>query len=493
MSENTGSKHITSKHNYTREDFDIVIGMEFHAQVSSQTKLFSPAELSFGDPINTHVALVDAGMPGALPVVNQACIDAGIKTALALGMKIATHCTFDRKHYSYPDLPLKYQITQFFNPIGYDGVMHTLGRKVNIERVSLEADAAKNVHDGTKTYVDLNRCGSPLMEIVTSPDMRSPEEAVELYKKIRNLVRTIGTCDANMEKGQMRADVNLSINLKGESFGERVEIKNINSMNFAYQALQYEIDRHISLLNNGEKIRRETRTFDPATKTTSPMREKETDDDYRYMPEPDLTTIEIDPEVIQRLREELPELPDAKIERWIKTYNLPEVDAKILAEDLDMGIFFDECAVIVEKAQGVDTVKGIATWLLGDVLALLNKEGIEIAESKFTVQGISEMVIAITNLTISGKQAKDVLKEMFENGGSANEIIKSKGLSQISDPAELRTMAQQVLDANAQAAEDYKSGNERAFGALVGQAMKISQGRANPEMLTQALKDLLKN
>lgn len=473
------------KTTYTRADFDIVIGMEFHVQVKANTKLFSQASLSFGDEVNTHVSILDAGMPGALPCVNKHCVECAIQTGLAFNMQINPLSHFDRKHYSYPDLPLKYQITQFYTPIAQDGFLIINERKIRLERLSLEADAGKNIHAGDHTYVDLNRCGTALMEIVTSPDLQSEDEAADLFRQIRSVVRYIDTSDADMEKGQLRADVNISINLKGQPWGTRVEIKNINSMNFAHQALTYEIDRQIKCINNGDKIIMETRTFDPNTKRTSPMREKETDADYRYMPDPDLLPIQLLQSDIDAFKAKLPELPFAKKQRWMSEYNLEEYDCNILADDCVTANFFDETIKhCLEMKASKDAIKQISSWMLGDFFALLNKHSLDITQSKISPLSLAQLVYAVTSEKISGKQAKDVLKEMFELGKNANDIIKDNNLEQISDTITLMEFVQKVITLHPKEVKQVQEGNKNIFGFLVGQAVKLSHGKGNPKILT---------
>lgn len=476
---------------YTRKDFDIVIGMEFHLQTNTQTKLFSRASMGFsGDHTqpNTHVSLVDSAMPGALPSVNQECIKKGIITALALNMKIAPYCMFDRKHYSYPDLPLKYQITQFFNPLGFDGYAIINNKKIRLNRLALEADAGKSIHHGAYSHIDLNRCGAPLMEIVTEPDMDCEDDAVALFAYIRSVARYIKTSDANMEKGQLRADVNVSINLKntkdenGNSiYGTRVEIKNLNSMNFTHQALIYEINRQIACWNNNEKIHTETRTFDPATKQTITMRVKETEADYRYINEPDLVPIAIDPQLVEQYKNALPLLPNQKIEQWVEQHHIASKDAKILAENPETAEFFDQCSAICKNP--LQTAK----WILGDFAALSNKTD----SMNITPAMLAELINTIDKGKISTKQGKEVFELMHSTGKTAIDIINEFGMSQITDPVALEALAQQVVDLHPEQVKNYRDGNKNLFGFFVGTAIKMSDGKANPQDLNQHMRKIL--
>lgn len=476
----------------TRADFNIVIGMEFHLQANTKTKLFSraPLESESGLQPNTNVSLVDAGMPGALPCVNQECVRKGIITALALNMKINETCKFDRKHYSYPDLPLKYQITQFFTPLGYDGHLTVNDKIVRLNRLALEADAGKSVHKGNESVVDLNRCGAPLMEIVTEPDMNCEEDAKALFSQIKSIAKYINTSDADMEKGQLRADVNVSINLKSEKeYGTRVEIKNLNSINFTYQALSYEINRQIECFNNNQAIVMETRGFDPANKCTFTMRAKESEADYRYIPEPDLPPIKIDSREVESLRAQLPMLASAKAANWVKMHGLEPSQAYILSE-------LPENAQYVDQAlkQATDTqVTGsqLAMWLLGDFSAYNNQNNISFSESKVTPKALVDLIIFINKGLISSKQAKEVFAIMLENGQNPESIIKEKNMSQITDENEIAALAEQILAQYPDKVQAYRDGNQNLFGFFVGEAMKESQGRVNPQGINRHLKEKL--
>ncbi len=476
---------------YKRSDFDIVIGMEFHAQANCLTKLFSPASSNFDDEPDTNVALTDAGMPGCLPIVNKAAIYKGVRTALAFNMTINEICAFDRKHYTYPDLPLGYQITQQNYPLGYDGyIVLDTGSKIRFERLSLESDAAKNIHHGDYTYVDLNRCGVCLMEIVTAPDIRSPEEMMMTFRKVRNILRIIKTSNADMFKGELRADVNLSINLKGQPYGERVEIKNINSVQYAYQALEYEIARHIDLINKGEAIVRETRTFDPNTGTTKSMRNKEQAADYRFFAEANIPVVKIDREYVEQVRSELPELLDDIITRWSEL-GISRDNSSLLAQESETIEFLNECINQLNLAN-VKAYDTCAILISQELFGMCNSSNIAFADIKITPHNLAQLVINLTHETISGKQAKDVIKEMFDTGTDCNMIIKDKNLKQITDPNELTIAITDVMQKNPDVVQRYLAGNNKLLGFFVGQVMLATDNKANPKLLNELLIQLLK-
>lgn len=476
---------------YNRSDFDIVIGMEFHAQANCITKLFSLASANFDDEPDTNVALTDAGMPGCLPVVNKAAIYKGIRTALAFNMNINEICGFDRKHYTYPDLPLGYQITQQNYPLGFDGfLILENGSKIRFERLSLESDAAKNIHHGDYTYVDLNRSGVCLMEMVTSPDIRSPEEMMMTFKKVRNILRIIQTSNADMFKGELRADVNLSINLKGEEYGERVEIKNINSVQYAYQALEYEIARHIDLINKGEKIIRETRTFDPNTGATKSMRTKEQAADYRFFREANIPYVKIDREYVEQIRSELPELLDAIIARW-SNLGISRDNTALLAQESETIEFLNACISELTKAN-IKAYDTCAILISQEIFGLCNSTNVAFTDIKITPKNLIQLIINIHNEIISGKQAKDVIKEMFETGKDCEAIIKDRNLKQITDPAELTTVIKTIMEKNPDVLQRYLSGNTKLLGFFIGQVMIATENKANPKLLNELLLELLK-
>lgn len=495
---------------YKRDDFDIVIGLEFHAQANCATKLFSPAPA----PVQTnafdtdedesepdkYTSLIDAGMPGSLPVVNKAAIEKGIRTALALNMKISDICCFDRKHYSYPDLPIGYQITQQFIPLASDGYIQldtidpatNKPRRIRFERLSLEADAAKNIHKGSYTYVDLNRCGVCLMETVTHPDIRSPEEMMLVFRKFQNILKIINTSGADMYKGELRADVNLSINLKGQPYGDRVEIKNLNSVQYAYQALEYEIARHISVINKGEKVESETRTFDPNTGATKSMRTKEQAADYRFFPEANIAPIEIDPEYVSSIKQSMPELLDDIIARWIHS-GISQDKAALLAQDCERIKFLDDCLTLLHahSVHNIKTYELCATLITQDIFGLCNTQSIDFKQMKITPTSLAALILNINQDIISGKQAKDVLKEMFETGKHADDIIKEKGLRQITNPDELSSIIHTIITANPNEFTRYRSGNKNLLGFFIGQVMLATNNRANPKLLNELLSKIL--
>ncbi len=468
-----------------------VIGLEIHAQLSSNSKLFSAAANSFGGAPNTQVSLIDAAMPGMLPVLNQYCVHQAIKTGLALNAHINTHSHFDRKNYFYPDLPQGYQISQFYRPIVQNGYINiTLKdgslKTVRINRLHLEQDAGKSIHDQSALYsfIDLNRAGIGLMEIVTDPDISSAAEAAEVVKKIRTILRYIGSCDGDMEKGSLRCDANVSVRKTGEALGTRCEIKNLNSTSNIIKAIEFEAARQIQLLKQGEIIRQETRLFDAVTGHTRTMRLKEESVDYRYFPDPDLLPLIVTPELIEEIKNDLPELPDAKMARYISNLELTPYDAQVLVAEPEVSHYF-------ENAIKFGNPKIIANWVTTELFGYLNKYSIELKDCKISPSMLGEMVKLIEDKVISGKIAKTVFEKMFESGQSPQEIIDKYSLIQISDSESILPIIDEVLAENPNTVEEYRNGKEKLFGFFVGQIMKKTQGKANPAMLEALLKQKL--
>jgi len=478
------------------KDWETVIGLEIHAQIISKSKLFSGASTNFGSEPNTQVSLVDAAMPGMLPVINKDCVKQAIKTGLGLNAQINKRSVFDRKNYFYPDLPQGYQISQFTQPIVGKGSIEIdlkdgSSKKIGITRLHLEQDAGKSVHDlePNKTYIDLNRSGIGLMEIVSEPDIRSAEEAQEYVKKLRSILRYIGTCDGNMEEGSLRCDVNISVRKKGEELGTRSEIKNVNSIKSIGQAVDYEFKRQIEIINSGGKIDQETRLFDEKKGETRSMRIKEEAYDYRYFPDPDLPPLEIKDDWINQIKKNLPELPDVKKEKLIKEHKISSYEAAILVSDKNNVEFFDK--IINENKKR--NPKNIANWIIGDLFSLLNKNNLEIKNSPVKAEDLGELIDLIEDSTISGKIAKNVFEEMFKTKKKAKDIIEKKGLKQITNIDEIETIIDKVLNNNKDKVEEYKSGKEKLFGYFVGQVMQETEGTANPGIVNEILKKKLAN
>lgn len=474
-----------------KPDWEIVIGLEIHAQVASQSKLFSGASTEYGGAPNTHVSLVDAAMPGMLPVLNEHCIEQAVKTGLALNARINKLSVFDRKNYFYADLPQGYQISQFHKPIVQNGWLEIdlpggFTKRVGINRLHLEQDAGKSIHDQSPeyTFIDLNRCGVALMEIVTEPDFRSAVEVGEFLKRLRNILRFLGTCDGDMEKGSMRCDANVSVRKYGAELGTRCEVKNLNSIRNVMRAIEHEAERQISLIERGGEVIKETRLFEAGNGTTRMMRNKENVEDYRYFPDPDLLPINLDDEYIERIKLSLPELPDSKKNRYINDLNLPKDMASLLAGDKDVAQFFEDVAREVKPELA-------ANWVAVELFGRLNKASIEINQSKITAQSLIALIKLIEDGTISGKIAKEVFDEMFESGADAANIVKSKGLQQITDEASIIELVERVLAANSDKVQEYKSGKENLFGFFVGQVMQHSGGKMNPQLVTKLLKEKL--
>ncbi|PPR30137.1 MAG: Aspartyl/glutamyl-tRNA(Asn/Gln) amidotransferase subunit B [Alphaproteobacteria bacterium MarineAlpha6_Bin6] len=476
------------------DNWETIIGLEVHAQIISKSKLFSGASTNFGSEPNTQVSLVDAAMPGMLPVINKDCVEQAIKTGLGLNAKINKRSVFDRKNYFYPDLPQGYQISQFTQPIVGEGSIEIdlkdgSSKKIGITRLHLEQDAGKSVHDiePTKSYIDLNRSGVALMEIVSEPDIRSAEEAQEYVKKLRSILRYIGTCDGNMEEGSLRCDVNISVRKKGDELGTRAEIKNVNSIKSIGQAIDYEFERQTEIINSGGKVDQETRLFDEKKGETRSMRSKEEAHDYRYFPDPDLPPLEFSDDWIDEIKKNLPELPDVKKENLIDEYKISSYDASILVSDKNNVEFFDK--IISENKKR--NPKNVANWIIGELFALLNKNNLEIKDSPIKTENLGELIDYIEDQTISGKIAKTVFEEMFNTKKRAKDIIEKKGLKQITDKSEIESLIDKVLENNKDKVDEYKSGKEKLFGYFVGQVMQETKGTANPGIVNDILKKKL--
>lgn len=478
-------------------EWEVVIGLEVHAQIVSKAKLFSGASTAFGGEPNTHVSLVDAGFPGMLPVINQVCVEQAIKTGLGLGARINLKSLFDRKNYFYADLPQGYQISQFQYPLVGEGVLEIDTKdhgalSIGIERLHLEQDAGKSIHDQhpSKSYIDLNRAGVGLMEIVSKPDMRSGEEAQAYVRKLRALLRCLGTCDGNMEQGSLRADVNLSLRRPGAPLGTRAEIKNVNSIRFMGQAIQFEIERQKEILETGGQVVQETRLFDAAQGVTRSMRSKEDAHDYRYFPDPDLPPLVVSQELVDHLRDTLPELPDQKRDRLIQERGLSFYDASVLTAEGEKAAFFEEALGFL-SSQDQQSSKILANWLIGEVFGALNREGLEIKASKVTPQNLAILVNLISAGKISGKIAKEVFATMWESGQGPEQIVQEKGLEQVSDQGAILAVIEEVMTRHHDKVVAYQEGKTKLFGFFVGQVMKEMQGKAHPGLVNQLLKEKL--
>jgi aspartyl-tRNA(Asn)/glutamyl-tRNA(Gln) amidotransferase subunit B len=473
-------------------DWEIVIGLEVHAQVASRAKLFSGASTAFGGEPNSHVSLVDAAMPGMLPVINEECVAQAVRTGLGLEAKINLSSVFDRKNYFYPDLPQGYQISQYKNPIVGEGAVIvdlTDGESitVGIERLHLEQDAGKSIHDQSpdSSFVDLNRSGVALMEIVSKPDMRSSEEAKAYVSKLRTILRYLGTCDGDMEKGNLRADVNVSVRKPGAPFGTRCEIKNVNSIRFIGQAIETEARRQIGILEDGGTIDQETRLFDPAKGETRSMRSKEEAHDYRYFPDPDLLPLELGQEFVERLKQSLPELPDAKRARFMKDFGLSAYDAGVLVAERESADYFE--AVLAALGHPKRDGKLAANWVINELFGRLNKEAMDVSASPISARQLGAIVALIGDGTISGKIGKDLFEIVWAEGGDPARIVEERGLRQVTDTGAIETAVDAIIAANPDKVEQVKA-KPTMLGWFVGQVMKASGGKANP----QAVNDILK-
>ena len=471
--------------------WETVIGLEIHAQVKSNSKLFSSSSTKFGSSPNSQVSLIDAAMPGMLPVINEFCIKQAIKTGLGLKAKINRYSVFDRKNYFYADLPQGYQISQFKHPIVGEGTvvldMPNGQKEVGIERLHLEQDAGKSIHDidPQHTMVDLNRSGVALMEIVSKPDLRSPDEVNVYIKKLRSIMRYLGTCDGNMQEGSLRADVNVSVRIKGtDKLGTRCEIKNVNSIKFMQMAINYEANRQVDLIEEGKSIDQETRLFDTKKNETRSMRSKEDAHDYRYFPDPDLLPLEVTDDFVEKIKSEIPELPDEKKKRFIENFRLSPYEATILVSDIETSKYFEE---VIENSD----VKLATNWITGELFAVLNNKNLEISESPISSKNLSKLINLIKDGTISGKIAKTIFELMMDSDKDPQKIVEEKGLKQESDPKALEALIDKVIVDNPDKVKEYKSGKEKLFGFFVGQAMKASNGKANPQLVNDILKKKL--
>ena len=472
--------------------WEIICGLEIHCQIISNSKMYSGSSTAFGADANEHVSFIDAGMPGMLPSLNQQCVHQAVKTGLGLNAKINKYSSFARKNYFYADLPQGYQITQFLYPIVGEGKVSIdlsdgTTKEIGIERMHIEQDAGKSIHDldPKKSFIDLNRAGVGLMEIVTKPDFRSPEEAGEFLKKLRSILRYLGTCDGNMDEGSMRCDVNVSVRpLGSDEYRTRCEMKNVNSVKFVMQAIENEAQRHIDVYENGGKIEQETRQFDPATGQTRVMRKKEFAHDYRYFPEPDLLPLILSDEYINSIKSEMCELPDAKKSRYVKELGLTQYDAKVICENKEVADFFEVAS------KGRDAKK-VANWLMGDFFAMLNERKLELKNSPISAEHLGKLVDLISKEVISGKIAKDVFVIMAETSKDPEVIVEEKGLKQVTDTGAIEAIVDKVISENPDNLAAYKGGKTNLLGWFVGQVLKQSQGKANPGVVNKLLQEKL--
>ncbi|MDE2435889.1 MAG: Asp-tRNA(Asn)/Glu-tRNA(Gln) amidotransferase subunit GatB [Sphingomonadales bacterium] len=483
-------------------EWEVVIGLEVHAQVTSNSKLFSGAATAFGAEPNTQVSLVDAAMPGMLPVPNRECIRQAVRTGMAIQAKINKWSRFDRKNYFYADLPQGYQISQLYHPLVGEGSLEVIldekdpegsTKTIGIERIHVEQDAGKLMHDQhpTMSYVDLNRSGVALMEIVSRPDMRSPAEAGAYLSKLRSILRYVGSCDGNMDQGSMRADVNVSVRRPGEEFGTRTETKNVNSVRFVMAVVESEARRQVDLIEDGGKVVQETRLYDPDKNTTRSMRSKEDAHDYRYFPDPDLLPLELDDAFLEECRASLPELPDAKRHRYENALGLSAYNAGVLTADVETARWFEGLLTATAKKAGkseAEVAKQASNWLISELFGALNKLGKSLSDSPVTAAGGAELLALVADGTISGSIAKQVLEKMLESGDGAAAIVEREGLKQTTDTGAIEAAVDAVLAANADKVAEYKGGKEALFGFFVGQTMKAMQGKGNPGLVNQVLK-----
>lgn len=475
-------------------EWEVVIGLEVHVQLSTQTKIFSGASTKFGAAPNTQACAIDLAMPGVLPVFNESALRKAVSFGLAIDAEIGKRSAFDRKNYFYPDLPKGYQITQMDYPIvGMGHIDITLEdgstKRINVTRAHLEEDAGKSLHEDFEgmSGIDLNRAGTPLLEIVSEPEISNAKEAVAYLKKVHSIITYLGISDGNMSEGSMRCDANVSIRPKGQQeLGTRCEIKNVNSFRFVEKAINLEIQRHIEIIEDGGKIVQETRLYDSEKDETRSMRSKEVANDYRYFPEPDLLPVEIDHEYIEAVAVQMPELPDQKRDRFISDYGLTEYDASILAASQSMAAYFEEVSSVCQDA------KLSANWVMGDLSAQLNKNNLQVSDSPISSDDLGTLIARIKDNTISGRMAKTVFESMWEGEGSPDQIIEAKGLKQVSDSSAIEGLIDQVLADNPEQLAEYRGGKDKLFGFFVGQVMKVSKGQANPGQVNNILKEKLK-
>ena len=476
-----------------RDKYEVVIGLEVHAQLKTKSKIFAPDSTEFGSEQNSHTSAITLGMPGVLPVLNKECVNMGILLGLALNCEIPNRCKFDRKQYFYPDLPKGYQISQYDEPICVNGWLNVKGKKIGITRAHLEEDAGKLVHVGaagingaTYSLVDLNRAGTPLLEIVSEPDMRSSEEARSYMEELRNIVRYLGVCDGNLEEGSMRCDANISIMPKGsDKFGTRAEIKNVNSFSALQRAIEYEIDRQIEIVEEGGEVVQETRLWDDNLKETRSMRGKEDAHDYRYFPEPDLMPLEISREWVEDIRKTMPELPEQKRQRYMGL-GLSEYDASVIVEQMPLALFFDKTLELGANP------KTAVNFIMGEIAAYLKENKVEITETKLTPENLAELIALIEKGTISNNIGKQILvEEMIVNGEKASAIVEKKGLSQISDEGAIKEIVEKVVNSHPAEIESYRNGKTNLLGFFVGQVMKETKGRANPKTVNELVRKIL--
>ena len=475
-----------------RDKYEVVIGLEVHAQLKTKSKIFAPDGTEFGKEPNSETSPITLGMPGVLPVLNREVVNMGILTGLALNCEIPERCKFDRKQYFYPDLPKGYQISQYDEPICVNGHIDIKGKRIGITRAHLEEDAGKLVHAGAAglagssySLVDLNRAGTPLLEIVSEPDMRSAEEARMYMEELRNIVRYIGVCDGNLEEGSMSCDANISIMPKGSKvFGTRAEIKNVNSFSALQRAIEYEIDRQIEIVEDGGEVVQETRLWDDNARVTKSMRGKEDAHDYRYFPEPDLMPLHISREWVQEIKDKMPELPEAKRQRYMGL-GLSEYDSSVIVEQMGLALFFDEVLKLGA------TPKIAVNFIMGEIAAYLKEEHIEITDTKLTPENLAELISLIEKNTISNNIGKQIIIDMMKTGEKASSIVEKRGLSQITDENAIKEIVQKVVDANPQQVSAYKGGKTQLLGFFVGQVMKETKGRANPKAVNDLLKEIL--
>ena len=473
-------------------NWDVVIGLEIHAQLATKSKIFSGSATAYGAPPNSQADLVDLAYPGVLPVLNAEAVRMAVKFGLAIGAVIARRSVFARKNYFYPDLPKGYQISQYEQPVVGKGSLNVVlddgaVKTIGVTRAHLEEDAGKSLHEGLAhaTGIDLNRAGTPLLEIVSEPDMRSAKEAVAYMKKVHTLVRYLEICDGNMQEGSFRCDANVSVRPRGEAkFGTRAEIKNLNSFRFVEKAIQYEVARQIELIESGGKVIQETRLYDSDKNETRSMRSKEEANDYRYFPDPDLLPVQIEETFIDAVRATLPELPDEKAARFARDFGLSEYDAGVLCASRELGAYFEA----VVQALGAAHAKLAANWVMGELSSALNRDNLEITASRVSPAALRGLLARILDATISGKIAKDVFEAMWRDGKTADDIIETKGLKQITDTHAIEGVIDAVIAANPKQLADYRAGKDKLFGFFVGQVMKATEGKANPAQLNELLK-----